>query len=972
MTGPLVNVRSRLPHSHPLEPKQGIMNPVKALENHGQAVWLDFLARGFVAKGDLKKLIDTDGVKGVTSNPSIFEKAIGSSDEYDGAIGHALKKGDRPVADLFEHLAVEDIQHAADVLRPVYDAFKGNDGFVSLEVSPYLAMDTKGTIAEAMRLWKDVHRKNLMVKVPATPEGLPAIEHLIGEGININITLLFSQKVYIEVAKAYIAGLEKLVASGGDPSHVASVASFFVSRIDSAVDKQLDEKIARANDPHEKERLAALKGKVAIANAKLAYLEYKQLFSGSRWEKLAAKGAKPQRLLWASTGTKNKDYSDVLYVEELIGANTVNTVPPATLDAFRDHGKPRDSLEENVEEAKHVLAELDKSGISLDAITEELVKDGVKLFADAADKLYGAVAHKRATVLGAAIGAQKLALGAGLKKAVEKSTEEWRASAKIRKLWHKDKSVWTNADENKWLGWLDSAAKADVADYEDYARRVKGQNFSDAVVLGMGGSSLGPEVLAETFPKKSGFPKLHVLDSTDPAQVRAMEKTVDLKRTLFIVSSKSGGTTEPNVMKDYFFAQVSKAIGADKAGHRFIAVTDPGSSLEKVAKSQGFARTFYGDPTIGGRYSVLSPFGLVPAATAGIDVKSLIHHTLAMVRSCGADVPPHENPGVQLGLAMGLAGLEGRDKVTIFSSKKIADFGAWAEQLIAESTGKEGKGLVPIAGETLGDVSTYGNDRFFIDLRAEGENDAGHDEKLDALEQAGHPVVRIVMKSIEHIGQEFYRFEMATAVAGAILGINPFNQPDVEAAKVKTRELTAAFEKSGSLPEEQPVISTNEADLYTDGTNASELRKAGADGTLESWLKAHFSRIDAGDYVALLAYIERNADHIDTLQSARLAVRDQRHVATCAEFGPRFLHSTGQAYKGGPDSGVFLQITADDVKDLPVPGQKASFGVIKAAQARGDFGVLTERGRRALRVHLKGDLAKGLKALDKAIQQALN
>jgi transaldolase/glucose-6-phosphate isomerase len=451
-----------------------------------------------------------------------------------------------------------------------------------------------------------------------------------------------------------------------------------------------------------------------------------------------------------------------------------------------------------------------------------------------------------------------------------------------------------------------------------------------------------------------------------------MEKAVDLKKTVFIVSSKSGGTTEPNVMKDYFFAQVSKAIGADKAGHRFIAVTDPGSSLEKVAKKQGFARTFYGDPTIGGRYSVLSPFGLVPAATAGIDVKSLIHHTLAMVRSCGADVPPHENPGVQLGLAMGLAGLEGRDKVTIFSSKKIADFGAWAEQLIAESTGKEGKGLVPIDGETLTDASVYGNDRFFIDLRTAGETDAAHSEKLDALEQAGHPVVRIVIKSIEHIGQEFFRFEMATAVAGAILGINPFNQPDVEAAKIKTRELTAAYEKSGALPEEQPVISTGEADLYTDKANASDLREAGANGTLESWLKAHFSRIDSGDYVAFLAYIERNAEHIDALQAARLLVRDQRHVATCAEFGPRFLHSTGQAYKGGPDSGVFLQITADDAKDLPVPGQKASFGVIKAAQARGDFGVLTERGRRALRVHLKGDLKNGLKALDDAIRQALN
>ncbi len=948
------------------------MNPVKALENHGQAVWLDFLARGFVAKGDLKKLIDTDGVKGVTSNPSIFEKAIGSSDEYDGAIGSALKKADRPIADLFEHLAVEDIQHAADVLRPVYDEFKGNDGFVSLEVSPYLAMDTRGTVAEAERLWKDVHRKNLMVKVPATPEGLPAIEELTGKGLNINITLLFSQKVYIDVAKAYIAGLERLVADGGDPSHIASVASFFVSRIDTAVDKQLDEKIARANDPQEKERLAALKGKVAIANAKLAYQEYKQLFSGARWEKLAAKGAKPQRLLWASTGTKNKDYSDVLYVEELIGPNTVNTVPPATLDAFRDHGKLRDSLEENIDEARHVLAELERSGISLDAITEELVRDGVKLFADAADKLYGAVAYKRATVLGSAIGSQKMALSPGLEKAVEKRTEEWRAAASVRRLWHKDKSVWTDDDENRWLGWLDSPAKADIADYDDYARRVKGQNFSDAVVLGMGGSSLGPEVLAETFPKKAGFPRLHVLDSTDPAQVRAMEQKVDLARTVFIVSSKSGGTTEPNVMKDYFFAQVSKAIGAEKAGHRFIAITDPGSSLEKVAKKQGFARIFHGEPTIGGRYSVLSPFGLVPAATAGIDVKSLIHHTLAMVRSCGADVPPHENPGVRLGLAMGLAGVEGRDKVTIFSSRKIADFGAWAEQLIAESTGKDGKGLIPIEGETLGEVSAYGNDRFFIDLRTEGEDDAAHDAKLNALEQAGHPVVRIVLKSVEHIGQEFYRFEMATAVAGAILGINPFNQPDVEAAKVKTRELTAAFEKTGSLPKEEPVVSTDEADLYTDEANAGELRKAGADGTLESWLKAHFSRVHADDYVALLAYIERNAEHINALQGARVAVRDRRHVATCAEFGPRFLHSTGQAYKGGPDSGVFLQITADEREDLAVPGQKASFGVIKAAQARGDFDVLTERGRRALRVHLKGDLSSGLKTLDEAIRRALN
>ncbi|MFZ5711503.1 MAG: bifunctional transaldolase/phosoglucose isomerase [Bradyrhizobium sp.] len=949
------------------------MNPVKELEKHGQAVWLDFLARGFIAKGDLKRLIETDGVKGVTSNPSIFEKAIGSSDEYDAPIGKALKHGDRTVADLFEAVAVEDIQNAADVLRPVYDRLKGGDGYVSLEVSPYLAMDTAGTVTEARRLWKDVNRKNLMVKVPATPEGLPAIEQLIGEGISINITLLFSKAVYLQVAEAYIAGLEKYVAGGGDPSHVASVASFFVSRIDAVVDKQLDEKIARANDPSEKERLAALKGKIAIANAKLAYQDYKRLFSGPRWEKLAAKGARPQRMLWASTGTKNKDYSDVLYVEELIGPDTINTVPPATLDAFRDHGKPRDSLEENVEDARRVLEELERSGISLDTITEELVKDGVKLFADAADKLYGAVAHKRAVVLGPALDRQEISLGDGLGKALAESTEKWRASAKIRRLWQRDKSVWTGADEDKWLGWLDSPAKADIADYEDYAGRVKGQKFSDAVVLGMGGSSLGPEVLAETFGKKPGFPKLHVLDSTDPAQVRAMEAKIDIANTVFIVSSKSGGTTEPNAMKDYFHERVAQAVGPKvKTGHRFIAVTDPGSSLEKAAKQLHYARIFHGEPSIGGRYSVLSPFGLVPAATAGIDVKTFVKHALAMVRSCGPDVPPSENPGVQLGLAMGLAGLDGRDKVTILASKKMADFGAWAEQLIAESTGKEGKGLIPIDGEPLGDPSVYGNDRFFIDIRVEGEADAAHDSKLAAIEAAGHPVVRIVMKSIEHLGQEFFRFEMATAVAGSILGINPFDQPDVEAAKIKTRELTTAFEKTGALPEEQPVISTREADLYTDEANATALRAAGADGDLTSWLRAHLSRSGDGDYVALLGYIARDKATVEALQAMRLEVREKRHVATCAEFGPRFLHSTGQAYKGGPDSGVFLQITADDAQDLPVPGQKASFGIIKAAQARGDFDVLTERGRRALRVHLKGGLKKGLATLNAALNDALN
>jgi len=943
------------------------MNPVKALTTHGQAIWLDFLARGFIANGELKALVDSDGVRGVTSNPSIFEKAIGGSDEYDGAISALLKQRDRPVGDLYEALAVEDIQRAADALRSVYDELQGADGYVSLEVSPYLARDTEGTIAEAQRLWTDVGRDNLMVKVPGTHEGVPAIRALISQGISINVTLLFSQKMYAEVLEAYISGLETFVAGGGDPKRIASVASFFISRIDVAVDSQLDGKIADASG-EEKAKLEALKGKVAIANAKLAYQHYLKVIESDRWKKLASKGAQVQRLLWASTGTKNKAYSDVLYIEELIGRDTVNTVPPATLDAFRDHGKPRDSLEENLPDAERVLADLAKSGISLDAITEALVDDGVKLFAEAADKLLGAVAQKRTAILDSHIDGQTIKLPAEIEKDAKALSEQWRANGTIRALWQRDASIWTDADEARWLGWLDVVAREqnEIERYVAFSGWVKSKNFADVVVLGMGGSSLGPEVLAETFGQTNGFPKLRILDSTDPAQVRRTEAAINLDKTLFIVSSKSGGTTEPNALMEYFFVRA----GA-KAAERFVAVTDPGSSLEKTATARGFAQIFHGDPTIGGRYSVLSPFGLVPAAAAGIDVSEFLGLAAAMVRSCGPDVPPAENPGVQLGLALAAAAKHGRDKLTLIGSKHIADFGAWAEQLIAESTGKNGKALIPLEGEPLGKPELYGNDRVFIDLRLKDDNDTARETALAALEAAGHPTIRIVVTSPAHIGQEFFRFEIATAVTGAVMGINPFDQPDVEAAKVKTRELTSAFEKSGALPAEIAVASDGTIAIFTDTANADALRKAGAGNNLTSWLKAHFARIKAGDYVATLAYLDRNDANIAAIQGVRMAIRDSKHVATCVGFGPRFLHSTGQAYKGGPNNGVFLQITADNPADLDVPGQKTSFGVIEAAQARGDFDVLAERGRRALRLHITGDVAKGLAIIGAAVQSAL-
>jgi transaldolase/glucose-6-phosphate isomerase len=949
------------------------MNALQALQDHGQAVWLDFLGRGFIAKGGLKKLVDEDGLRGVTSNPSIFEHAIGHTDEYDEAVKRILQQQDRPAGEIFEALAAEDIQHATDVLRKVYDATKGGDGFVSIEVSPYLAKDTQGTIAEAKRLWRAIDRKNLMIKVPATPEGLPAIHDLIAEGINVNITLLFAQPVYEQVVEAYLSGLEARAAKGGDISSIASVASFFVSRIDTAVDKLLDEKIAKANDPDEKKRLATLQGKVAIANAKLAYQRYLRLFAGPRWDALKAHGARPQRLLWASTGTKNKAYSDVLYVEELIGPDTVNTMPVATMDAFRDHGKLRDSLTQETTEAQHVLGDLVRTGISLDVVTDKVLEEGVRLFTDAADKLFAAVAKKRLEVLGKDIDKQELLLGDDLKKPVETAAEDWRVHGNIRKLWQRHKSLWTGSDEDRWLGWLDSVSDAEIQSFTAFAEAIKRDGFADAVLLGMGGSSLGPEVLAATFGHRSGWPRLRVLDSTVPAQIKMIEDQIDLAKTLFIVSSKSGSTTEPNVLTDYFFNRVADKVGADKAGAQFVAITDPGSSLEKRAKAQQFRQTFHGVPSIGGRYSVLSPFGLVPAAMAGIDIGELVRLTRIMMRSCGPDVPPVENPGIEFGVALGAAALSGRDKVTITTSPSLASFGAWAEQLLAESTGKNGKGLIPVDHEPLGPPEVYGSDRVFIDLRlADDAIDAHHERQLRALQKAGHPVIRIEQKSAANIGQEFFRFEIATAIAGAVIGINPFDQPDVEASKVKTRELTAAFEKAGALPPETPVCVEKSIKLYTDETNAAALRKAGADGSVESWLKAHFGRIRSGDYVALLAYIAQNTANTESLQRLRLELRDKRHVATCLEFGPRFLHSTGQAYKGGPDSGVFLQITSGDAQDLPIPGHRASFGVVKAAQARGDFGVLVERGRRALRAHIDGDLHTGLAELKAAFERAIS
>jgi transaldolase/glucose-6-phosphate isomerase len=946
-------------------------NPLRTLQEYGQSVWLDFVSRELLKSGELGRLIAEDGLRGVTSNPSIFEKAIGQGDDYDELIAAAERAGDRDPGALFEGLAIRDIQEGADALDPVYQQTQGRDGYISIEVSPYLAMQTDETIEEARRLWRSIGRHNLMVKVPGTKPGLPAIRTLIGEGINVNITLLFSQKVYGAVADAYIGGIEDLVARGGDPHKVASVASFFVSRIDVLVDEALDKRIAETTDPAAKERLAALKGKAAIANAKLAYRLYQELFSDERWQRLGQQGAQTQRLLWASTGTKNKAYSDVLYVEELIGQNTVNTIPPATMDAFRDHGRPRPSLGEDVAGAEAVMQALPGAGVSIDAITARLVEDGVRLFADAADQLYASVQKKRRTVLGSKLNAMSYKLPKDLDEAVKATLEDWRGEGKVRRLWAGDAALWTGTDEGQWLGWLtivDEQLKA-AGHLEAFAAEVQRAGFSDVLLLGMGGSSLGPEVLAHSFGSRPGFPRLQIVDSTDPAQLRRIESAIDLKRTLFIVSSKSGSTLEPNIFKQYFFDRATSVLGEAEAAKHFVAITDPGSSVEKIARAQGFRSVFYGMPTIGGRYSVLSDFGMVPAAAIGIDARAFLERAAEMVRSCTASAPPIENPGVILGAIMGAAAQHGRDKLTIITSPGLASLGAWLEQLLAESTGKLGRGIVPLDAEPVGAPAVYGADRLFAYLRLLSDPDGEQEAQLVALEAAGQPVVRITLSDAMQIGQEFFRWEMATAVAGAMLGINPFDQPDVEAQKIKTRELTTAYEKSGALPPETPFFVADGIALFAETVDAAGL-KFGAT-SLAGVLKAHLGRAGAGDYVALLAYIDRNPAHTEALQHMRRVIRDRLRAATCLGFGPRFLHSTGQVYKGGPNSGVVVQITCEDAADLAVPGQAYSFGVVKAAQARGDFDVLAERGRRLLRVHLPADLEAGLNTLGHALEQAL-
>jgi transaldolase / glucose-6-phosphate isomerase len=937
-----------------------VTTPLAKLAGHGQSVWLDYISRELVTSGELERLIQEDNVTGLTSNPTIFQKAIGDGHDYDEQIRELLASGIDDPTDVFLALAISDIQRAADILRPVYERTGSADGFVSLEVLPSVAHDTESTVEMVRDFWQRVDRPNLMVKIPATLEGLPAIRRSLAEGRNINVTLIFALSMHERVIDAYMGALEDRLERG-QPLDVHSVASFFVSRVDTAVDKILMGKLAA--DPANP-KLESLLGKAAIANAVLAYEKFEQRFDDARFTRLREAGAHVQRPLWASTSAKNPSYRDVVYAEALIGPDTVDTMPPQTVEAFRDHGiVETDTVKSDYAGAHRVMEELAAVGIDMEQVTADLLAAGVKSFAESYDELLREISIKLDGMRGGYTKRQHFDLGAST-DAVIAALRSPQTQEVARRIWARDPDLWKPGDAahaaviGNRLGWLDviDTMRKQLPELLRLAADVVEAGWKDCVLLGMGGSSLCPEVLRASFGSAAGQPVLHVLDTTDPVAIRRLTDSLDVRRAGFVASSKSGKTLETLSHLEHFW-ELTRAAVPD-AGRHFITITDPDSALENIGRERAFRNVFTNPPDIGGRYSALSFFGLVPAAIAGIDVERLLDRAAEMRGQCGAGVPGELNCGLALGTVMGLLHESGRDKVTIMAPPAIASYSLWAEQLIAESTGKEAKGIIPIGSEPIGHPSVYGDDRLFVALRY--GDDAAFDAAVGALRTDGQPVISFDLTDLHELSAEFFRWEFATAVAGASLRIDPFDEPNVQESKDNTAKVLARYESTHTLPEEEPAAEDGDITLY--GGSAA--------GSLDDHLRAHLDGAQAGDYVALMAYVTPDAVNEEALQRFRVAIRNSRRVATTFGFGPRFLHSTGQLHKGGPNTGVFIQITADDAEDVDIPGQPFSFSVFKQAQAAGDLQSLRDHGRRVIRLHIRGDVTAGIARLTDTVLAA--
>jgi transaldolase/glucose-6-phosphate isomerase len=913
------------------------MNTVERLYGLGQSIWYDNIQRRLLKNGDLEGMIKRREIFGVTSNPSIFQNSIANSSDYDSALKTMAWAG-WSAGEIFWELAIEDIRAAADIFKPVYDETEGRDGYVSLEVNPSLAHDTDGTYNEALNLWHRVNRENLMIKIPATVEGVMAVRKAIAAGLNINVTLIFSVERYQEVIEAYLSGLEERLAAGKQIDNIASVASFFISRMDSKIDPQLQ---ALKN-----ETAASLLGSAAISNARLAYQTFKKNFTSQRFVKLAEVGGNLQRPLWASTSTKNPAYRDVLYVEELVGVDTINTVPPQTLSAFVDHGTTEETIEKDLQKATDDMSKLESLGISMTNVTKELEIEGVDAFAKAFTSLLDTIRVKAEM-------AQK-ELGT-LAKTVENKVKDLDALKASKRLFEVDATLWTDdpagqAEIKKRCEWLNAPWKKSEANesYPRLRKHCQDNGFTTAVLLGMGGSSLAPEVLklvnVVTVDSNYQGLDLFVLDSTDPGQVLAVSRQASVEKTLFIVSSKSGGTAEVNAFLDFFWQKCVDSLGK-KAGEHFIAITDPGTKLEIMAKEKGFWHVFAGDPMVGGRNSALTAFGLVPAALIGMDVDKLLKNATSMAEQCVPEVPSAANPGLVLGAILGAAWAVGKDKLTILTDADWDSFGSWMEQLVAESSGKNGKGIIPIVNEPEINPDKYLKDRIFVYLNSQGSKK----DFITGLIEANHPVVEMKVESAYDLGGQFYLWEVATAIACAVMKVNSFDQPDVQDNKTRTISKIAEYQATGKLKEEAPKVSFAFADVYGN----KDLDGISKDSLHELLIEYLRKVVKPGDYVVINAYLPRNKKNTNELTRLRENILSECKTATTLGFGPRFLHSTGQLHKGGPDTGVFIQITADAIEDAEIPNQGMTFSILEKAQSLGDYEALESRGRRLIRIHLK-------------------
>lgn len=935
-------------------------NPLKRLNEFGQSPWLDYISRPLL-RGPLEKMIEVDGLRGMTSNPAIFEKSIGESSDYDSEIQAMALQG-LETDQIYDELSVKDVQTAADQFQGVFAQTHGLDGYVSLEVSPYLARDTQGTVDEARRLWKQVGRQNVMIKVPGTKEGLPAIEQLISEGININVTLLFSVERYREVAEAYVAGLKKRHMRG-EPVEIASVASFFLSRIDTMIDPMLD-KVSQER-PDRAKVAESLKGKIAIASARLAYQVYKEVFGSAEFAKLAEAGAKVQRLLWASTSTKNPDYEDTLYVETLVGPETVNTMPMETIEAYRDHGNPASRIEEGVDEAREQVRLLGELGIDLEKVCQQLEDEGIVKFEQPFKKLFDSIEVKRQGALKSPIDPQRFETDAASQ--VEVALQSLQSEEFLRGMWEHNAALWVSPEDkdatkvvSNSLGWLKAPSEMinRQAELASFVAELVGKGVKRVVLAGMGGSSLAPYVFANCFPNQGPI-RVQVLDLTNPRQVRNIENGATYEESYFLIASKSGTTAEPAAFLDYFWSRAQEELG-DEAKSRFGVITDPGSELEALAHREGFSRVFLNFPDVGGRYSALTYFGLVPAAAQGIPVGTLLDKALRMASANGPERAVASASGVVLGAVLGVYANQGRNKLTFVLSDAISTMGLWLEQLVAESTGKEGEGILPIATEPLANPNCYGDDRVFIHMVLDGDpEEQDVNAHMNTLHEMGHPVIRIRLYDLTDLAQEFFRWEVAIATAGKVVGINPFDQPNVQEAKDTTKRLLQEFEKTGQLPERGKYSEFGPLKIYdSSGADAVDI------------MRGFLAMAQPDDYIATLCFSPDSPLANDMLERARKRILESTGMATTLGFGPRYLHSTGQYHKGGPNQGLFIVLGGEFGEDVALPNRNYGFSVFEKAQMLGDIETLKQHERRVLPIDLGDRLEEGLRAYNELIEKA--